>query len=72
MCAVAQPNVTARNVELGEPLWEKTNPPLQNHIRAAETEATYALPVWLDPPNDEETGQILDQIKAEWTFQIKT
>ena len=48
---------------LSQALWEKTDPPLQNHVRTAETETTYTLPVWPDPPNDEEAadnGQILD------------
>ena len=53
-CAAAQSNVADRHVEKGEPHWRKSDPPLKNHTRAAETEATYTLPVWSDPPNDEE------------------
>ena len=67
-------HIAARDVEPDKPLWEKTNPPLQKHIRVTETEATYALPVWPDAPSDEEVadhGQILNQIKVEWTSQIK-
>ena len=38
----------------GEPHWRKSDPPLKNHTRAVETEATYTLQVWPDPPNEEE------------------
>ena len=61
-CAAAQPYVANRDVEPGEPHWRKSDPPLKNHTRAAETEATYTLPIWPDPPNDEEAthqGQII-------------
>ena len=53
-CAAAQPNVADRDIKPGEPHWRKSDPSLKNHKRAAETEATYTLPVWPDPPNDEE------------------
>ena len=53
-CAAAQPNVADRVVEPGKSYWRKSNPPLKNHTRAAETEATYTLSVWLDSPNDED------------------
>ena len=53
-CAVAQPNVADRVVEPGKPHWRKSNPPLRNHTTAAETEATYTLPVWPDTPSDED------------------
>ena len=50
-CAVAQPNVVDRVVK---PHWRKSDPPLRNNTRAAETEATYTLSLWPDPPNDED------------------
>ena len=49
------------DIKPGEPHWRKSDPLLKNHTRAAETEATYTLPGWPDPPNDEEAthrGQI--------------
>ena len=48
--------------------------PLKNHTRAAETEATYTLMVWPDPPNDEDAtdqGQIFKCIWKEWTAQVR-
>ena len=44
-----------------------------NHTRAPETEATYTLQVWSEPPNDEETthqGQIFERIQKEWETQV--
>ena len=53
-CAVAQPNVADRVVKPGKPHWRNSDPPLRNHTRDAETDATYTLSVWLDPANDED------------------
>ena len=53
-CAVAWPNIASRKVELGEPHWRRSGPPLMNHTQAPETEATFTLPVWPGPPNNEE------------------
>ena len=72
-CAVVQPNVADRVIEPGEPHWRKSDPPLKNHTRAAETGATYTLTVWPDPPNDEDAtdqGQIFKCIWKEWTAQV--
>ena len=58
----------------GEPHWRKSNPPLRNHTRAAETEVTYTLSVWQNPPNDEDAadkGQIFKHIREEWTAQVR-
>ena len=62
-----------RDIKPGKPHWRKSDPPLKNHTKAAETEATYTLPVWPDPPNDEEAthgGQIFECIQKEWTAQV--
>ena len=67
-CAVAQPNVADRVVKPGKPHWRKSNLPLRNHTRAAETEATYTLSVWPDAPNDEgatDKGQIFECLQME-------
>ena len=43
-----------------------------NYTRASEKEATFILPVWPDPPNDEEPahrGQIFKHIQKEWEAQ---
>ena len=53
-CAVALPNVADRVIEPGKPHWRKSDPQLRKHTRAAQTEATYTLSVWPDPPNDED------------------
>ena len=55
-CAAACPNVASRKVEPGKLHWMRSDPPLMNHTRAPETEATLTLPVWPDPPNDEEAA----------------
>ena len=71
-CAVAQPNVTSREVEPGEPKW-RLDPQLMNHTWAPETKATFTLPVWPDPPNDEESahqGQISKCIGNKWGAQV--
>ena len=63
-----------RVIKPGEPHWRKSDSPLRNHSRAVETEATYTLSVWLDPPNDEDAtdqGQILECIQKEWTAQVR-
>ena len=63
-----------RNVKPGKPHWRKSDPPLKNDTRAAETEATYTLSVWLDPSNDEDAaarGQIFECIQEEWTAQVQ-
>ena len=68
-CAVAQPNVTSRKVRPGELHWRRSDPPLMNHTWASKTEAAFTLPVWPDPPNDEEPahrGQIF-----EWSRKPK-
>ena len=57
--------MTDRDVLPGDPHWRKSDPPPNNHTRAAETEATDTLQVWSDPPKDEEgtdQGQIFQQI----------
>ena len=46
-----------------------------NHTWAPETEATFTLPVWPDPLNDEEAvhrGQIFEHICKEWEAQVTT
>ena len=53
-CAAAWPNVASRKVKPGEPHWRRSDLLLMNHTWAPETEATYTLQVWPDPPNDEE------------------
>ena len=66
--------VADRVFEPGKPYWRKSDPPLRNHTRAAETEATYTLSVWPDPPNDEDAtdqGQIFKCIQKEWTAQVR-
>ena len=68
-CATARPNITSRKVEPGEPHWRRSDLPLMNHTRAPETEATFMLPVWPNPPDDEESvhrGQIFGCILKEW------
>ena len=63
-----------RSVDPGEPHWQKSDPPLRNHTRTEETEATYTLSVWPDPPNDEDPtdwGQIFKYILGEWTAQVE-
>ena len=60
-------------IEPSEPHWGKSDPPLKNHTRAAETEAMYTLSVWPDSPNDEDAtdqGQIFKCIWKEWTAQV--
>ena len=60
-CAAARPNVSSRKVKPGELHWRRSDLPLMNHTRAPKTEATFTLPVWPDPPDDEESahgGQI--------------
>ena len=71
-CVAAQPNVPDRDIKPGEPHWSKSDPPLKNHTRAAETEAMYTLQVWPDPPNNEAThqGQIIECIQKEWTAKV--
>ena len=72
-CAAAWPNVASRKFEPGEPHWRRSDPLLMNHTWAPETEATYTLQVWPDPPNDEEPthqGQILECIQREWEAQV--
>ena len=62
-----------RKVKPGEPHWMRSDPSLMNHTRAPETEATFTLPVWHDPPNDEEAahqGQIFKCICKEWETQV--
>ena len=74
-CAVAHPNVMSRKVEPEEPHWMRSDPPLINHTWAPETEAMFTLPVWSDPPNDEELahqGQIFKHICKEWEAQVTT
>ena len=51
-CGTARPNVTSRKVEPGELHYRRSDPPLMNHTRAPKTEATFALPVWPNPPDD--------------------
>ena len=53
-CAAAHPNIMSRKDEPGEPHWMRSDPLLMNHTWAPETEATFILQVWPDPPNDEE------------------
>ena len=53
-CVAARPNVAGRDIKPGKPHWRKSDLPLMNHTQAPETEATYTLQVWPDPPNDEE------------------
>ena len=46
-----------------------------NHTWAPKTEAMFTLPVWPDPPNDEEPahqGQIFECIHKEWEAQVTT
>ena len=57
--------MAGRKVEPGEPHWRRSDPPLMNHTQAPETEATYTLQVWPDPPNEEEVthrGQLFEHI----------
>ena len=56
-CAAAQPDVAGRKVKPGEPHWRRSDLPLMNHTWAPETEATYTLQVWPDPPNDEDEDE---------------
>ena len=53
-CAAARPNIVSRKVEQGELHWMRSYPPLMNHTWIPETEATFTLSVWPDPPNNEE------------------
>ena len=53
-CAVALPNIANRTAKPGEPLWRRSDPLLMNHTWAPETETTFTLPVWQDPPNNED------------------
>ena len=65
----------SRKVKPGEQHWMRSDPPLMNHTRAPETEATFTLPVWPDPPNDEEPAhqdQIFKCIHKEWEAQVTT
>ena len=74
-CAAARPNVTSRKVEPGEPHWRRSDLPLMNHTRAPKTEATFTLPVWPNPPDNEESaykGQIFRCILKEWGAQVTT
>ena len=74
-CAAAHPNIVSRKVEPGEPHWMSSDPPLINHTWVPETEATFTLPVWPDPQNNEEAvhqGQIFECICKEWEAQITT
>ena len=74
-CPVAQPNIASRKVEPGELHWRRSDLPLMNHTWARETEATFTLPVWPDPPNDEEPahqGQIFERIRKKWEAQVTT
>ena len=44
-----------------------------NHTKAPETEATYTLQVWPDPPNNKEAthrDQIFERIQKEWETQV--
>ena len=53
----------------------RSDPLLMNHTWAPETEATFTLPVWPDPPNNEEPahqGQIFKRICKEWEAQVTT
>ena len=73
-CTTARPNVASRKVEPGEPHW-RSDPLLMNHTRAPKTEATFVLPVWPDPPDDEKSvhrGQIFRCILKEWGAQVTT
>ena len=74
--SVLQPILTLQvRVKPGELHWMRSDPPLMNHTQAPETEATFTLPVWLDPPNDEEAahqGQIFKHIHKEWEAQVTT
>ena len=66
--------VADRSVDPSEPRWQKSDPPLTNHSRAEETQATYTLSVWPDPPNDEDLtdqGQIFKCILGKWTAQVE-
>ena len=74
-CAAARPNVASRKVESREPHWRRSDPPLMNHTRAPKIETTFTLPVWPDPPDDEESaqmGQIFKCIRKEWEAQVAT
>ena len=74
-CAAAHPYVASRKVKPGEPHWMRSDSPLMNHTRAPGTEATFTLPVWPDPPNNEEVvhqGQIFECICKEWEAQVTT
>ena len=74
-CATVHPNITSRKVKPGEPHWMRSDPSLMNHTWAPETEATFTLPVWPDPPNNEEAahqGQIFKHICKEWEAQVTT
>ena len=73
-CAVAQPNIASWKVKPGELHWRRSDLPL-NHTRAPKTEAMFTLPVWPDPPNDEEPAhrcQIFKHIHKEWEAQVTT
>ena len=51
----------------------RSHPPLMNHIWAPETEATFTLQVWPDPPNGPaHQGQIFEYICKEWEAQVTT
>ena len=53
----------------------KSDLPLMNPTWAPETEAMFTLPLWPDPPNDEEIahqGQIFKCICKEWEAQVTT
>ena len=74
-CAVAHSNIASRKVQPGELHWMRSDPPLMNHTRTPETEAMFTLPVWPDPPNDDEPahqGQIFECIHKEWEAQVTT
>ena len=61
-------------IEPGEPHWRRSDPPLKNHTRPAETEATYTLMVLPNPPNDEDAtdhGQIFKCIQKEWIAKVR-
>ena len=56
-------------------LGNHTDLPLMNNTRASETEATLTLPVWPNPPDNEESahrGQIFRCILKEWGTQVTT
>ena len=74
-CAAACSYVVSRKVEPRELHWMRSDLPLMNDTWAPETEATFTLSVWSDPPNDEKPvhqGQIFKHIHKEWEAQVTT